>query len=66
MINRVPAAIATLCCAVFLTIGQAAVALPAASQSCCKICSRGQACGNSCISAKATCHKPKGCACNAK
>ena len=34
------------------------------SQSCCKICSKGKACGNSCISRSKTCHKPPGCACD--
>ncbi len=32
---------------------------------CCKICRKGKACGNSCISRSYTCHKPPGCACNA-
>lgn len=32
---------------------------------CCKVCSKGKACGNSCISASYTCHKGRGCACNA-
>ena len=32
---------------------------------CCKICRKGQACGNSCISASYTCHKGRGCACDA-
>lgn len=32
--------------------------------ACCKICSKGKACGNSCISRSYTCHKPPGCACN--
>ena len=31
---------------------------------CCKICSKGKACGNSCIARWKTCHKGKGCACN--
>lgn len=30
--------------------------------TCCKRCSKGQPCGNSCISASAKC-KPPGCAC---
>lgn len=34
------------------------------SQSCCKICTTGKACGNSCISRSYTCHQPIGCACN--
>ena len=34
------------------------------SQSCCKRCNKGKACGNSCISKSYTCRKGKGCACN--
>lgn len=33
-------------------------------QTCCKICSKGKACGNSCISRSYTCHQPPGCACD--
>jgi hypothetical protein len=33
------------------------------AQSCCKVCKRGQACGDSCISWDKTCSKPPGCAC---
>lgn len=32
--------------------------------SCCKVCQKGKACGNSCISRAKACHKPKGCACD--
>ncbi len=32
--------------------------------TCCKVCSKGKACGNSCISRDKTCHQPPGCACN--
>lgn len=35
-----------------------------APKSCCKTCSKGKACGNSCISRQLTCHKPPGCACD--
>ena len=31
---------------------------------CCKVCSKGIACGNSCISANKNCHKGRGCACD--
>jgi hypothetical protein len=31
---------------------------------CCRMCSRGKACGNSCIAAWKTCHRGVGCACN--
>ena len=33
-------------------------------QSCCRVCTRGKACGNSCIAADKICHQPPGCACN--
>ena len=33
---------------------------------CCKVCDKGKACGNSCISKKFTCRKGRGCACDAK
>jgi hypothetical protein len=32
--------------------------------SCCKVCSKGKACGDSCIARDKTCHKGKGCACD--
>ena len=31
---------------------------------CCKVCSVGKACGDSCISRDKVCHKPSGCACD--
>lgn len=34
-------------------------------EECCKICSDGKACGDSCISRSFTCRRPRGCACNA-
>lgn len=34
-------------------------------ERCCKICSKGKACGNSCIRRDYTCRKGRGCACNA-
>lgn len=37
---------------------------PAQPSGCCKICRKGKACGNSCISASYTCHKGPGCACD--
>lgn len=36
-----------------------------APRSCCRYCSTGQACGDSCISRRYTCHKAPGCACDA-
>ena len=36
------------------------------SKTCCKKCRKGLACGDSCISKKKTCTKPKGCACQIK
>jgi hypothetical protein len=32
---------------------------------CCKMCDQGQACGDTCIAAGASCTKGSGCACNA-
>lgn len=34
------------------------------AQSCCKICRKGKACGDSCIARNKVCHKGLGCACN--
>jgi len=34
--------------------------------ACCKTCRKGKACGDSCIQRTKTCHKPPGCACDAK
>jgi hypothetical protein len=34
------------------------------NRPCCKICRKGKACGNSCISRSYRCHKGRGCACN--
>lgn len=39
-------------------------ATPAVTGTCCKVCRKGKACGNSCISRRYTCRRPKGCACN--
>jgi hypothetical protein len=35
-----------------------------APRECCKVCKKGKACGDSCISRDKDCHKPPGCACN--
>ena len=32
---------------------------------CCRVCTTGKACGNSCIEESKACSKGKGCACNA-
>lgn len=31
---------------------------------CCQVCTKGKACGNSCLKATYTCHKGRGCACD--
>lgn len=36
---------------------------PSAS-SCCRVCTKGKACGNSCISRALQCRQPPGCACD--
>lgn len=33
------------------------------NRSCCRVCSAGKACGNSCIARNKTCRQPPGCAC---
>lgn len=38
----------------------------AAQRSCCRICTKGKACGNSCIARHLNCHKGRGCACDAR
>lgn len=35
-----------------------------AQRSCCKVCKKGKACGDSCIARDKQCQKPTGCACN--
>lgn len=35
-----------------------------APRPCCKYCSKGKACGNSCIARNKVCHQPPGCACD--
>ena len=34
------------------------------NSACCKTCTTGKACGDSCINVNYTCSKPAGCACN--
>lgn len=42
---------------------QALAELAQAQNRCCKHCTKGQPCGNTCISSKAKCKSPPGCAC---
>ena len=37
--------------------------MPALDAACCKFCSKGQPCGDTCISRDYTCNTPPGCAC---
>ena len=43
--------------------GESVACRPAAT--CCKVCDKGKACGNTCISRRFDCHVGRGCACNA-
>ena len=36
------------------------------ARTCCRVCTRGKACGNSCINRGYQCRQPPGCACDAK
>jgi hypothetical protein len=57
--------LALLALAATLVSGPSAVeTCAAAGWACCRVCSTGKACGNSCIARWKTCHKGKGCACN--
>lgn len=46
------------------SLGLTSPADAVAQQACCKICTRGKACGNTCISVDKVCHVGPGCACN--
>jgi hypothetical protein len=50
------------------TVRQTQVTPPAETMpvACCKVCSTGKACGDSCISKTKTCHKPPGYECYAQ
>lgn len=37
---------------------------PGLNVQCCKVCKKGKACGDSCISRDYACHKGAGCACD--
>ncbi len=39
---------------------------PQPARACCRVCARGKACGNSCISRAYQCRQPPGCACDAR
>ena len=38
--------------------------IPTYSAACCKVCHKGKACGDTCISRSNTCHVGQGCACD--
>ena len=39
-------------------------AAAASGETCCRVCNKGKACGDSCIAQTSTCSKPTGCACD--
>lgn len=49
-----------------VTLRPAWAQLDTIPNKCCKICRKGKACGDTCIAKDKTCHKGKGCACNAE
>ena len=49
---------------IFSTLEKDNTKSPEINAACCKICKKGKACGDSCISKKYVCTKPKGCACD--
>jgi hypothetical protein len=62
IVTEAPLVAALAPAGLFLLDDEQTTCTPAAQ--CCKICTTGKACGNSCISANYTCHKGRGCACN--
>ncbi len=42
----------------------AACSKDSTGSSCCKVCTTGKACGDTCIQKTDTCNQPPGCACN--
>jgi hypothetical protein len=47
-----------------LALDTAPQMLELAPRECCKVCHKGKACGDSCISRDKDCNRPRGCACN--
>lgn len=67
-VRTVRAATLLLVLAALLTVDVSAVRADGACvprSECCKVCSTGKACGNTCISRAKNCHKGRGCACDA-
>lgn len=46
------------------SLGLTQPAAAVTQQACCKICSKGKACGNTCIAREKACHVGPGCACD--
>lgn len=66
--KRIRAALIPLSCIFLLSAAPVLTGCsdgPTSSGTCCKVCSTGKACGDSCINKDETCHKGAGCACNA-
>lgn len=57
-------ALALIAAAATLALGPSAYDSCAARGGCCRVCSAGKACGDSCIARDKICHKGKGCACD--
>jgi hypothetical protein len=68
MLGGVRVAIGGLLMLIVVSIGQPPEGTEAiaAGAGCCKICTKGCACGDSCIACDKVCRKGPGCACNAK
>lgn len=64
MITLIAVPLLALAGAVAPQSGYCAAGEPAGAKQCCKVCSAGKACGDSCIAKDKVCHKGTGCACN--
>jgi len=64
MVGLVVVALLGIVSAPGLALEPASHTIESAPRECCKICKKGKACGDSCISRDKKCHKPPGCACD--
>lgn len=66
MFRRIKAAAVILGFGIALSAGPIGCVPTAQGGGCCRVCTTGKACGDSCISRSDTCHKGAGCACNGR
>jgi len=60
----IPASAAPASSELLRSLGVSARSPHNVAQACCKVCKKGKACGDTCISRDKQCHTPPGCACD--